>query len=181
MFICNVKVNGKLWFKIIMFSMGFIVLGVFALSLYKLYWAQKEIINVNDSVVHSDITEISPANYTNILKAVHENMDSYLGKKIKFSGYIYRVIDFNNNQFVLARDMIVDSQSYVVGFLSEYNQIKDFEDGTWVEITGTIKKGKYHNQNIPIINIIELKKIEKPEDEFVPPPNNTYIPTSSIL
>lgn len=181
MFICNVKVNGKLWFKIIMVLMGIIVLVIFALSLYRLFMAQEKIIITNDGMRHSDITEIMPNDYTNILKAVHENIDSYVGKKIKFSGYVYRVIDFSDNQFVLARDMIVDSQSYVVGFLSEYDKIHDFEDGTWVEITGKISKGKYHNQDIPIIKINSINRVEKPEDEFVPPPQNTYIPTSAIL
>lgn len=181
MFIFNVKVNGKLCFKIIIILMGIIVLAIFGLSVYKLFLAQEEIINTNDEMRHSDITEIPANDYTNILKAVHENVDSYVGKEIKFSGYVYRVIDFSDNQFVLARDMILDSQSYVVGFLSEYDKIRDFEDGTWVEITGTITKGKYHNQAIPIIKINNINRIEKPQDEFVLPPQDTYIPTSAIL
>lgn len=181
MFVCNVKVNGKLCFKIIMIIMGIIVLAIFGLSVYKLFLAQEEVINTNDEMRHSDITEITANDYTNILKAVHENIDSYVGKEIKFSGYVYRVIDFSDNQFVLARDMILDSQSYVVGFLSEYDKIRDFEDGSWVEITGTITKGKYHNQAIPIIKINNINRIEKPQDEFVLPPQSTYIPTSAIL
>ena len=181
MFICNVKVNGKLWFKIILVIMGLIVLTVFAFSVYKLFLAKEEVVYTNDEMRHSDVTEISPDNYTNILKAVHDDLDSYLGKEIKFSGYVYRVIDFNDNQFVLARNMIVDSQSYVVGFLSEYDKICDFEDGSWVEIIGTITKGKYHNREIPIIEIKELNKIDKPQDEFVSPPEDTYIPTSAVL
>lgn len=181
MFIFNVKVNGKLCFKILMIIMGLVVLAIFALSIYKIFFAQNEVMITNDEINHSDVTEMTPNNYTNILKAVHENMDSYLGKEIKFSGYVYRVIDFSDNQFVLARDMVIDSQAYVVGFLSEYDKIRDFEDGTWVEIIGTITKGNYHKKDIPIIKVKELKIIEKPQDEFVSPPENTYIPTSAIL
>ena len=181
MFIYNFKVNGKICFKILMLIMGVIVLAIFALSVYKLLLAQEEIITTNDEIRHSNITEITPKDYTNILKAVHENLNSYVGKEIKFSGYVYRVIDFSNNQFVLARDMILDSQSYVVGFLSEYNEIQKFKDGTWVEITGTISEGKYHNQTIPIIKVTNLNRVEKPEDEYVLPPSNTYIPTSAVL
>jgi len=181
MFICNVKINGKLWFKILMILMGLIVLGVFALSVYKLFLAKEEVVYTNDSIQHSNITEISPDNYTNILKAVHDDVNSYLNKEIKFSGYVYRVIDFSKTQFVLARDMLVDSQGYVVGFLCEYDEISNFEDGTWIEITGIISKGKYHNRDIPIIKIKSLKPIEKPASEFVLPPSDTYIPTSAIL
>lgn len=181
MFICNVKVNGKLFFKIIMIAMGLIVIAIFALSIRRLLLAQENVITTNDNTHHSDITEIMPNDYTNILKAVHEDINSYIGKEIKFSGYVYRVIDFSDNQFVLARNMILNSQSYVVGFLSEYDKIQDFKDGTWIEITGKITKGKYHNQDIPILKINSINKIEKPENEFVQPPQNTYIPTSAIL
>lgn len=183
MFICNVKVNGKLWFKVLMVVMALIVLVVFAMSLYKLFIAQKEEYRmvVDDNLHHSNITEIMPSNYTNILKAVHDDINSYIGKQIKFSGYVYRVFDFSDNQFVLARDMVIDSQAYVVGFLAEYNKIKEVESGTWVEIIGTITQGKYHNENIPIIKINSLNIINKPQDEYVPPPSDTYIPTSAIL
>lgn len=181
MFICNIKVNGKLWFKIIMIIMGMIVVGVFAVSVYKLLFDEDGLFKVTDEIKHSNITEIQPNDYTNILKAVHDDLDSYLGKEIKFSGYVYRVLDFSETQFVLARNMIIDSKYYVVGFLCEYSKIKDFEDGTWIETTGTITKGKYHNQDIPIIKIKELKESTRPENDFVPPPSNTYIPTSAIL
>ena len=67
------------------------------------------------------VSQISAKNYTNILKTVHENIDSYVGKKINFTGYVYRVLDLQDNQFVLARDMIINSnsQTVVVGFLCE--------------------------------------------------------------
>jgi len=118
-------------------------------------------------------------NYTNILKSVHDNPDEYLGQKIKFSGYVYRIIDFTEKEFVLARDMIISSdfQTVVVGFLCNYNNAKDFEDGTWVEITGTITKGTYHGQ-MPVIDIENIQKIKKPSDEYVYPPDDNYIPTS---
>lgn len=121
-------------------------------------------------------------NYTNILKSVHDNPDEYIGQKIKFSGYVYRVIDFTEKEFVLARNMVVSSdfQTVVVGFLCSYDKAQDFEDGTWIEITGTIKKGIYHGE-MPVIDIEKIQKIEKPSDEYVYPPDDDYIPTSSFM
>lgn len=181
MFVCNIKVNGNKLFKTILIIFGIIVLIVTALVFNKIFVSKDDVFKVSDSLPHSNITEISPNNYTNILKATHDDIESYIGKEIKFSGYVYRVLDFNENQFVLARDMLVNSQSFVVGFLCEYNDISKFEDGDWIEIVGTITKGNYHNQSIPIVKIDSLNKIEKPEDCFVSPPENTYIPTSSML
>lgn len=181
MFIYNVKINGKLWFKIIMIIMGCIILSIFTISLYKLLFSENGLFRVSDELNHSNVTEIKPENYTNILKAVHDDMESYLGKQIKLSGYVYRVLDFSENQFVIARNMVIETQYYVVGFLSEYNKIKDFKDGTWIEIIGTITKGKYHNQDIPIIKVSNIVEVQRPEEDFVPPPQDTYIPTSAIL
>jgi len=116
------------------------------------------------------------------LKSVHDNPDEYIGQKIKFSGYVYRIIDFTEKEFVLARNMVVSSdfQTVVVGFLCNYDKAKDFEDGTWIEITGTITKGAYHGE-MPIVDIENIQKTEKPSDENVYPPDDDYIPTSSLL
>ena len=42
-------------------------------------------------------------------------------------------------------------------------------------------KGKYHEQEIPILKVLEIQKTDKPEDEFVSAPDDTYIPTSGLL
>jgi len=53
----------------------------------------------------NEIAYLTDENYTNILKAVHENLDTYIGQKISYIGYVYRVSDIEDNQFILARDM----------------------------------------------------------------------------
>lgn len=87
-----------------------------------------------------------------------------------------------DNEFVLARDMLInsDSQSVVVGFLCTSDNAKNFKNGTWVNVSGSIVKGYYHNQ-IPVIEINQIEETKKPEDAFVYPPDGTYIPTSVIL
>lgn len=129
------------------------------------------------------VSQISSKNYTNVLKTVHENIDSYVGKKICFTGYVYRVLDLEGNQFVLARDMIINSnyQSVIVGFLCQYDNAKDFANDTWVQVTGEILKGDYHG-DMPILNVIEIDVVPKPSsDEYVYPPDDSYIPTNGIL
>ena len=107
---------------------------------------------------------------------------NYIGVKIHFTGYVYRVLDLKDNQFVLARDMIISSnyQAVVVGFLCEYDKAKNFNNDTWVEITGEIIKGDYHG-DMPIIKITNIKKTNKPSEEYVYPPDESYIPTEGML
>lgn len=151
--------------------------------MYKVFSGANNSSKSNSCIPQSGVSQISPKNYTNILKTVHENIDSYVGKKICFTGYVYRVLDLQDNQFVLARDMIVssNSQSVVVGFLCEYDNAKDFADNSWVQVTGEIFKGDYHG-DMPIIKVTDIKSVDKPsQEEYVYPPDDSYIPTAGVL
>lgn len=183
MFIYNLKINGGIALKIIIVILSTFMLIVFGISVYRIFFTSGKF-EVNDRIITNEITEIEDNNYTNILQAVHDNLDSYIGMKIKFTGYIYRLIDFEENQFVLARDMFINeqkTQSVVVGFLCKYKDAKSFDDGTWVTVTGTIEKGEYHNEEIPIIKISDIQEANEPEEIFVNPPSDTYVPTNGLL
>lgn len=183
MFIYNFKVNGGIVLKIIIVVLSLFMLGVFGICIYKIFFTSGKFV-VNDKIRKQEVTEINTENYTNILKAVHDDPDSYIGMKINFTGYIYRVIDFKENQFVIARDMFINeskTQSVVVGFLCECKDSEKFTDGTWVNITGSIEMGKYHNEQIPFIKVTDIKEAEEIENSEVMPPSNDYVPTSGML
>jgi len=183
MFIYNLKINGGMALKIIIVVLSIFMLIVFGISVYKIFFANGNF-SVEDKIETNEITEIKPENYTNILQAVHDDLESFIGMKIRFTGYVYRLIDFEDEQFVLARNMFInkeETQSVVVGFLSQYKEAQNLKDEEWIEITGVIEKGKYHNKEIPIIKVKELKKVSEPENSFVTSPNDTYITTSGLL
>ena len=166
-------------FKIFFVFVVILMILFFGISIFKIFLKSHN----NKSLGYSDeIIEITSKNYTNVLKEVHDNIDKYLNKNIKFTGYIYRVYDLTDTQFVLARNMIIspDFKSVVVGFLCDYEKASEFKNDTWVEITGTITKGNYHG-DMPIIKIKEINTVECPNDEFVYPPDNSFIPTTSII
>lgn len=182
MFIYNVKINGSKTFK--NFFIGIVILVVIIVGIvsFRVFQGASNSSTISSCLPQNKITKLSTANYSTILKAVHENIDSYVGCQINFTGYVYRVLDLNETQFVLARNMIISSdfQSVIVGFLCEHENAKDFENETWVEITGKITKGDYHGE-MPILQVTEIKKVDKPNDEFVYPPDESYLPTSGIL
>lgn len=110
------------------------------------------------------------SNYTKILKDSHANISKYVGKNIQTSGYIFRAKDFDDTQFVVARDMLInEKEANIVGFLCEYDNALDFEDNVWVEIYGTIFLGDYYGA-IPVIKVGTIKRITTPENIFVYPP-----------
>jgi len=118
-------------------------------------------------ILASNHIEITNTNYTTILEDAYDNIDKYLGKNISITGYVFRLPDFGNNEFVIARDMLVDdTHSQVVGFLCNYNQISNFQTNTWVKINGIIEKGHYFGE-VPIIRIKSIKKVTTPNEIFV--------------
>ena len=180
MFVYNFKLNGKMMVKILFVIVALAITVYFAVSAYKIY---NNSFKVKNHIPEPDVINITAENYTNILKSVHDNPDSYIGKKIHFTGYVHRLIDFKDSECVLARDMIIssDMQTLIVGFLCNCKNAKDFQDNSWVEITGEITKGIYHG-DMPIIKIKEIKQIEKPENDiYVYPPDDSYVPTSNIF
>jgi len=180
MFVYNLKVNGNVIFRTIIISIIIVAVIILSVSIYNFYSNSKFILN--DNLPSNSIANIEAHEYTNILKQVYEDVDTYVGQSINFTGYVYKVYDFNETQFVLARDMLIntDSQSVVVGFLCSYDKAKDLQEGTWINVTGEIIKGYYHNE-IPVIEINKIEETTKPEEEYVYPPDDTYIPTSVIL
>ena len=182
MFVYNVKINGSRTFKCFFIGVVLFIIIIVGIVCFKIFSGASKASIDSSCMPKNKVSTISSSNYTNILKAIHENIDSYVGVKFNFTGYVYRVLDLNENQFVLARDMIVSSdfQSVVVGFLCEADNASTFDNYTWVNITGEITKGDYHG-DMPIVKITEIKKVDKPNDEFVYPPDESYIPTSGII
>lgn len=180
MFVYNLKIDGTKTFRIIVISIILIALLVLSISIYNFYYKSKFVLA--DSLPSNSVANIEASNYTNILKQVYDDIDTYVGQSINFTGYVYKIKDFNDTEFVLARDMLInsDSQSVVVGFLCSYENAKNLKEGTWINVTGEIIKGYYHDE-IPVIDINKVEETSKPEEEYVYPPDDTYIPTSVIL
>jgi len=154
MFIFNVKVNGSKLFKVFFTFVIILMIGILCAVFYKVISGSNKSFSVSDNLDSSGVCKISAKNYTNILKTVHENIDNYVGKKINFT--------------------------VVVGVLCECDSAKNFANDTWVEVTGEIVKGSYHG-DMPIVRITDIKAVDTPKEEYVYPPDDSYIPTSGVL
>ena len=183
MFVFNLKFNKNIFFKSIITILCIICLCLVITSIIKIIneinIKNNNLIN-DDTPQHSDIAILTPENYTNILKSVHDNLNTYLGQKISFSGYVYRVPNLKKEEFVLARDMdIGNNQTVVVGFLCYLEHAEEYENYTWINITGEITKGNF-NGEIPCIKITSIERINKPENDTVKLPDDSFVPTSVI-
>ena len=183
MFIYNFRINGTKVFKVFFICVVLLVVCILGICVYRVFNGAGENFVVSDDIGEGKCSNIDSKNYTNILKSVHDDIDTYVGMKINFTGYVYRVTDLSETQFILARNMVISSdyQYLVVGFLCDCLTAKNFNNDCWVNVTGEIQKGKYHGSDMPILKITEINTVDKPNDEFVYPPDESYIPTSSVL
>ena len=150
----------------------------FVVSAYKIY---NNSFKVRDQTYEPDVINITAENYTNILKAVHDDIDSYIGKKVCFTGYIYRIDSFAENRFILARDMkLTENQSVIVGFLSESDKLNEYHDYDWIDIEATIEKTNYNNQEVPLLKITSITKTTEPKNSAVPKPDDDFVETAVI-
>lgn len=158
MFVCNLKFNVK---KILIISAVVIVAIALFLEI-------SSMLKSNSSTNFDYI--LNENNFTETLKTVHDNIDGNVGKTIKLSGFVFRLPDFRANYFVCGRNMLLDGEEKVVGFLCTYNQDLELADGEWIEITGTIIKG-YYTTDMPVIEITNINKIPAPTNTFVKTPD----------
>ena len=184
MFICNVSLNKSKIYKILLWIFVVILIIAVIFGIYSFINKSKRNF-VDDTIQTANMIDINSENYTSILKNSHENIELYLNKTIKFSGFVYRLYDFNDNQFVLGREMIISQNSQnqakvvVVGFLCEYTGGNKFDDNTWVEIEDVISKGYYHSE-IPVVKINKITKTTAPESPYVYPPDEGYVEVENI-
>ena len=85
-----ININLKKIFKCFFIIAAILIICIFLISIYKIF--NKAHNGTTDTI------EITSNNYTNVLKAVHDDLDSYIGKTINLTGYIYRVYDLQDIQ-----------------------------------------------------------------------------------
>ena len=79
MIIYNVKVNSNLVLKLFFGIAIIIAIIFFSISAYRIFKASATI-KIDDEIKQTEVYEITANNYTNILKAVHDNIDTYKGQ-----------------------------------------------------------------------------------------------------
>lgn len=158
MFVLNMKLNAK---KILITCL---IISIIIASIV-------EIVNYTKTKEKSFDYELTTENFTTILQDVHNNIDENIGKTVKLSGFIFTMPDFKSTYFVCGRNMVLNGEEKVVGFLCDYSELNTLSEAEWVEIEGTIIKG-YYISDMPVIKVEKLTKITAPENTFVEPPEN---------
>ena len=167
MFVYNIKLN----MKRVLIGIGVLAVAIaLFIELGPHKSKENSRVNIYSNKFDYNITE---ANFTDILKKVHDDIDGNIGKTVSISGFVFTMPDFKDSYFVCGRNMILSGNEKVVGFLCNYEKSDKLLEAEWVKITGVIEKGFYQT-DMPIIKVKTIKKTTAPENTFVNPPTTNY-------
>lgn len=124
----------------------------------------------NDAGKHVDQEKITVTdeNYFEVLDDLLNNLDTIEGKEIELSGFVYRENSFTKKQVAISRlamsCCVVDATLY--GYMVN-GHVTGMETNDWYTITGTLKKGSYKGESVPVIDLKDAEKIKAPKEVYL--------------
>lgn len=120
--------------------------------------------------VNADVIEISDIDYGLWYIDVMENIERYDGKTVKFKGMAVRPPQFPATAFITGRQAMTccsDDLAFLKLLCTSDREIK-VNNEEWVNITAKVGyKDNAEQGPVPVLNIIDVSKAEKPETELV--------------
>lgn len=120
----------------------------------------------NGAIVMNDNT------FSPWLAELYTKLDKWAGTKITVTGSVWKDKEiFEQNEFAVARMMMMccAADMQPIGLLAQWENMETLTDGEWVELTGTIAKKPYQDGFDPLILVETVKKIERPQREYIYP------------
>ncbi len=118
---------------------------------------------------------ITDEDFANAVYQIQENIQNYKGKKLSYTGLIYKQEDFENHEFVVGRMLMYccAADAQIVGFLGTCAGADEYNDGDWVTIVGSIDVKPYkapemeESLDIPYLRIENINLISPPKEQYV--------------
>ncbi len=126
---------------------------------------ETQLILVDGTIVMDD------DNFYAWLNELYESLDDYVDKEITFTGFVFRLDEFNETQFVGARMLMVccAADMQLIGLFSEMEKAHDLEEEGWYHFKGQIEAMTYGGDRIPGVRIKSFEKIDPPRRAYVYP------------
>ncbi|MFC0473386.1 TIGR03943 family putative permease subunit [Halalkalibacter kiskunsagensis] len=114
---------------------------------------------------------VTEENYLDMMTMLDLQLERFIGKPIEIIGFVYREPEFEDDQLVVARFgmtcCVADASVY--GTMVTTEEASQFENDTWVRVTGILDQTEYNDFRIPLIQLREIEIVEQPESPYVFP------------
>jgi len=100
-----------------------------------------------------------------------DDVNSFNGKQANVIGFVYREGTYPDNEFMVARFTVscCVADASAIGLPVIADNAQDYPADTWVQISGTLKVGKFKGDNWPILQAATIEKISQPEHPYLYP------------
>lgn len=114
---------------------------------------------------------VTEENYLDVMTMLDLQLDRFIGHSIETVGFVYREPEFEDNQLVVARFgmtcCVADASVY--GTMVVANDASQFENDTWVRVTGVLDRTEYNGFQMPLILLRDIEVVEEPDSPYVFP------------
>ncbi|MBB3111128.1 putative repeat protein (TIGR03943 family) [Paenibacillus phyllosphaerae] len=127
--------------------------------------------NLGKKLYQQDGITVEEKGYMETLTAVDLYLDRFIGKELTLEGFVYRDGTLTDDQFILGRFTLqccaADAMPY--GVMIESSDGMNYENDTWLRMTGTISRTSYHGNDVVLLEASEMEQIEPAQDPYVYP------------
>ena len=118
--------------------------------------------------MNAPVIEIKDEDYAVWYRELTDNMESFHGKTVRFSGGVSMENVKEPNTFVIGRPIMTCCADDIVipGIICSWEKADTLKNGDWLTITAgiSIQRHKAYRQVGPVLRIIDAKRIETPEN-----------------
>lgn len=130
---------------------------------------QKEMQKALAKYTKHNLVEITTENYMEVMELIYLYPDDFLGKSIRFTGFVYNEPEHEGHQFLFRFGIIhCIADSGVYGLLTA-GGTQTYQDNTWITVTGHLKLeyNQQLEQNLPVLQIENEKQVNQPDNPYV--------------
>lgn len=135
------------------------------------YLSQEEYEGKLELLKKSESIHMTEDIFSTYYSKINDDPESYVGKKIKLSGFVFKDEGLNSNQLVISRFLITHcvADASIVGFLTEFKEVVTIQEDSWVEIEGVIQVGNYNGHELPLLKATSLSLVDEPSEPYIYP------------
>ncbi len=119
----------------------------------------------------NSVIMIEEETYIESLTTIDLFLDTFVGRELQISGFIFREDNLSDQQFVIARFAMqcCAADAMPFGVLVESDHANSYAKDEWVRIRGTLTKTEFNGYEIMLIEADSIERITEPASPYVYP------------
>ncbi len=126
---------------------------------------------LSKQIYQDDVIVVKDEIFMEILTAIDLFLDSFVGKTVEISGFVYREPNMTQNQFVVGRFAMdcCSADALPYGVLIEDTNAINYVNDSWIKVRGQIDTTIYDGNKIMVFKPESIQSIEAPDSPYIYP------------